>query len=310
MAVKFRDYYEILGVPRSASEKEIKVAYRKLARQHHPDANKGNKASEEKFKEINEAYEVLKDPQKRRRYDQLGTNYKAGADFNPPPDFGGFSFDFGNLGDMGKGSSFSDFFDLLFGHSFSTTQHQGAGSAHPSRSKARFDQEADIELTIEELAHGTTRTLQISSPTTRTKTLEVKIPAGVSPGSKIRVPGEGARTLAAPGDLFLKVKVKPHPYFSIEGENLLCSLSLSPAQAVLGVETTVTTLTGPVKIRVPAGSQPGRLLRLRGRGLPKVKGGAPGDQLVRIKIAIPVKLSEQEQKLYEQLLKLEGGKTF
>jgi curved DNA-binding protein len=310
LAVKFKDYYETLGVSRKASDKEIKAAYRKLARQHHPDANKGNKASEERFKEINEAYEVLKDPQKRQRYDQLGSHYKAGADFKPPPDFSGFSFDFGNLGDLGKSSTFSEFFDMLFGHSFSQSG-MPAGSATSSRVRRGFDQEADIELSIEELAKGTTRTLQISSPTTKTKTLEVKIPPGVRSGSKIRVSGEGGKAAAngAGGDLFLKVKVKPHAYFTIEGDNLISNLTLTPAQAVVGVETTVNTLSGPVKIRVPAGSQSGRLLRLRGRGLPKLKGGTAGDQMVRIKIAIPVKPSEAEQKLYEQLLKLESGKT-
>jgi curved DNA-binding protein len=308
LAVKFRDYYEILGVQRSASDKEIKAAYRKLARQHHPDANKGNKASEEKFKEINEAYEVLKDPQKRSRYDQLGANYKAGADFQPPPDFGGFSFDFGNAGDLGQGATFSDFFDMLFGQSVASGRYGRA--TQTTRSRRGIDQEAEIELTVEELAKGTTRTLQVSSPTSKTKTLEVKIPAGVRAGSKIRVPGEGAKAYpnGASGDLFLKVVVKPHPYYTVEGDNLISNLSLTPAQAVVGIETNVNTLGGTVKIRVPAGSQNGRLLRLRGRGLPKHKGGVSGDQLVKLKIVVPVNPSEEELKLYEQLLKLESGK--
>jgi curved DNA-binding protein len=311
LAVKFKDYYETLGVPRTASDKEIKAAYRKLARQHHPDANKGNKASEEKFKEINEAYEVLKDPQKRRRYDQLGANYKAGADFRPPPDFGGFSFDFDNIRDLGKGSPFSDFFDMLFGNQQGFPHTGTAGSTAQSRARRGLDQEADIELTIDELAKGTTRTLQITAPNAQTKTLEVKIPAGVRAGSKVRVSGEGARMTpnGAGGDLFLKVKVKPHSYFTVEGDNLISNLTLTPAQAVIGIETTVNTLTGSVKIRVPAGSQNGRLLRLRGRGLPKLKGGASGDQLVRIKITVPVNPSDKEVKLYQQLLEIESGKT-
>lgn len=317
--VKFKDYYETLGVARNANDKEIKAAYRKLARQHHPDANKGNKSSEEKFKEINEAYEVLKDPQKRRRYDQLGSNYKAGTDFNPPPDFGGFSFDFGNLGDLGKGSTFSDFFDVLFGHG----GHGGHGTFQDSsgvppgqgrvggRSRRGFDQEAQIELTIEELAKGAIRNLQISGPNQKPKTLEVKIPAGVRPGSKIRVAGEGSQSPSngAAGDLYLKVEVKPHPYFSIEGENLISNLSISPAQAVVGVDTTVNTLNGPITIHVPPGSQNGRLLRLRGRGLPKLKSSVVSDQLVRLKISIPVNISDQERKLYEELVKLEGAKS-
>jgi curved DNA-binding protein len=310
VAVKFKDYYQTLGVSRSASEKEIKTAYRKLARQHHPDANKGNKASEEKFKEIAEAYEVLKDPEKRRRYDRLGANYKAGADFRPPPDMGGFTFDFGNLGDLGKNSSFSDFFEMLFGNvgGFGpASSGRSMPTGRPARNKA-LDQEAEIELTIEELAKGSTRKLQITAPNSDTRTLEVKIPAGVREGSKVRVTGEGARLNGAGGDLYLKVKVKPHPYFTIEGDSLISNLSLSPAQAVLGVETMVNTLQGPIKIAVPAGSQNGRMLRLRGRGLPKLKGGSAGDQLVKVKIVVPVNPSDSEKKLYEELAKIEREK--
>jgi curved DNA-binding protein len=318
LAVKFKDYYEILGVARTASDKEIKAAYRKLARQHHPDANKGNKESEEKFKELGEAYEVLKDPEKRRRYDKLGQNYKNGSDFRPPPDMGGFNFDFGNLGDLGKagGGSFSDFFDMLFGGQpgaggFQTMPGSGRAAGAQARrqqNNKQLDQEAEIDLTVEELAKGSTRTLQISSPNLKTKTLEVKIPAGVRAGSKVRVSGEGAKVGGAGGDLYLKVKVKPHPYFTVEGDNLISNLTLSPAQAVLGVETQVNTLEGPVKIGVPAGSQNGRMLRLRGKGLPKLKGGTNGDQMVRVKIVIPVHPSDAEKKLYEEIEKLEREK--
>ncbi len=302
--VKFKDYYETLGVSRSATDKEIKAAYRKLARQHHPDANKGNKASEEKFKEIGEAYEVLKDPEKRRRYDALGANYKDGADFRPPPDFGqgGFSFDFGNLG--GGHSSFSDFFEMLFGQNFGGSGGMTGGPLG-STPRRRFDQEAEIELSIEELAKGSVRTLQISEPGAKTRTLEVKIPAGVRAGSKVRVSGEGGKSMGGPGDLYLKVKVKPHPYFTIDGDNLICEVSLTPAQAVIGGEAMVTTLDGPIRIRIPAGTQNGRLLRLRGRGLPRLKGAVKGDQLVRTKIVIPSTVTAQEKALYEQLATLE-----
>jgi len=312
LPVKFKDYYQTLGVERSATEKEIKAAYRKLAKQNHPDANKGNKASEEKFKEISEAYEVLKDPEKRRRYDRLGANYKAGAEFRPPPDFGGFTFDFGNLGDLGRNSAFSDFFEMLFGNvgNFSTAGGATATPAGQARGKNKaLDQEADVELSVEELAKGSTRTLQITAPNQKTRTLEVKIPAGVRPGSKVRISGEGAKANGRGGDLYLKVKLKPHAYFTIEGDNLISNLTLSPAQAVLGVETTVNTLTGPVKIGVPAGSQNGRMLRLRGRGLPKVKGGTAGDQLVKLQIVVPVNPTDPEKKLYEELAKLEKEKS-
>ncbi|HEY9679064.1 MAG TPA: J domain-containing protein [Drouetiella sp.] len=318
--VKFRDYYQILGVQRNASDKDIKAAYRKLAREHHPDANKGNKASEEKFKEIGEAYEVLKDPEKRRRYDTLGANYKAGADFRPPPDFsggpGGFTFDFGNLGDLGRGGAFSDFFETLFGQAGfggpgGPAGFRTAGGA-PQAQPRRNDQEADIELTLEEVLKGSQRTLQITQPGKPPRTIEVKIPAGVRPGSKIRVSGEGSK--GAPGtqtagDLFLKVKIKPDPKFTIDGDNLISEVSLSPAQVVIGAELSVPTLEGNVRIRVPAGTQNGRLLRLRGKGLPKVKGGPRGDLLVRAKILVPTTLTDEERSLYEQLAKLEKDKT-
>lgn len=332
--VKFKDYYEVLGVPRTATDKDIKAAYRKLARQHHPDANKGNKTSEERFKEIGEAYEVLKDPAKRQRYDQLGASYKDGSDFRPPPGYagagagpGGFTFDFGSMGRGGQsggaggGAAFSDFFEMLFGQNFGTqagSQFGGMGSmggmgggmppGMQSGGKRR-DQELDIELTVEELSQGTTRTIQITEPGAKARTLEVKIPAGVRAGSKIRVAGEGGKSMGGPVDLFLKVQVKQHEYFTIDGDNLICEINLSPAQAVLGAEAAVITLDGSIRIRIPAGTQNGRLLRLRGRGLPKLKGGTRGDQLVRAKIVIPAAVTAQEKALYEQLAALEKDKV-
>ncbi|MBC7997101.1 MAG: J domain-containing protein [Leptolyngbya sp.] len=326
MLVKYKDYYQTLGVPRNAADKDIKASYRKLARQYHPDQNKGDKASEEKFKELSEAYEVLKDPEKRRRYDQLGSNWKSGDQFRPPPDYSGFQFDFGDMSGFGKGSPFSDFFESVFGQSFgaggtvsqgqrpgaqgaaSAAAHRGQRPGAASSGRSPLDQEAEIELTLEEVAKGTTRTLQISGQGVKSKTLEVKIPPGVRQGSKIRVPGEGAKSpvSAQAGDLYLKVKVKAHAEFSIEGDNLICTVNLTPAQAVIGSEASVPTLDGPVKIRIPAGTQSGRMLRLKGRGLPKLKESAPGDILVRTKIMIPTELSDREKELYGELLKLEN----
>jgi len=306
--VKFKDYYDTLGVSRSSSEKEIKVAYRKLARQFHPDANKGNKASEEKFKEITEAYEVLKDSEKRKRYDALGANYKAGSDFRPPPEYGNFGFDFG-----AAGAPFSDFFEMLFGQAGGMGGAQAGGfrtaggGPQPAARRRTADQEAEIELSVEELAHGSTRTLQISGPGVKAKTLEVKIPAGVRAGSRVRVPGgdKGANLGVGAGDLYLRVKVKPHPYFTIDGDNLVCELNITPAQAVIGGEVLVNTIDGPVRIRVPETTQSGKMLRLREKGLPKLKSQQRGDQLVKLRIALPGKISDDERKLYEQLAKLE-----
>lgn len=312
MAVKYKDYYATLGVNRNATDQEIKTSYRKLARQFHPDTNQGNKAAEEKFKEIAEAYEVLKDPDKRKRYDQLGANWKAGADFNPPPGFGGgFSgFDFGNLGGFGKNSPFSEFFDVLFGQTFGG---QAGGAAGPApggfagpRPVKGADQEAEIELTVEELARGAARNIQVTKPGQGTKNLQVKIPAGVRPGSKVRVPGEAATAPGGgAGDLYLRVKLKPHPLFTLEGDNIVSELQISPAMAVLGGEVTVETLDGPVHINVPPLSQTGRMLRLRERGLPKLKVTVRGDHMVRLKVNIPKQVSPEEKSLYEQLLKLE-----
>jgi curved DNA-binding protein len=317
LAVKYKDYYQALGVKRSASDKEIKAAYRKLARQYHPDANPGNKQAEEKFKEIAEAYEVLKDAEKRRRYDMLGANWKAGADFTPPPGFGGFNFDFGNLGGFGKaggaaGSPFSDFFDILFGQTFGAqgAQPGTAGGASAGR-RPGVDQEAEIELTIEELARGAARNIQVSRPGQPSKTLQVKIPAGVRPGSKVRVPGEApASPLGGPaGDLFLKVRVKPHPFLTLEGDNLISELLVSAPLAVCGGEAAVNTLDGAVHINIPPFSQNNRMLRLRERGLPRLKQSTRGDHLVRVKVQIPTSITPEEKKLYEELLKLEKGKT-
>lgn len=317
MSVKYKDYYQALGVPRNATEKDIKAAYRKLARQHHPDANPGNKQSEERFKEITEAYEVLKDPDKRRRYDMLGANWKAGADFSPPPGFGGFNFDFGNLGGFagkgGQASPFSDFFDMLFGQTFGQTQGSpGAAGAASQRAPMRPPaQEAEIELTIEELARGTSRNIQISKAQGQPpRTLQVKIPAGVRPGSKVRVPGEGPSSpMGGAGDLFLKVRVKPHPYLTIEGDNLISELPISAALAVIGGEATVSTLDGTVHINIPPLSQSGRMLRLRERGLPKLKQSVRGDHLVKLKVLMPQAVSPEEKALYEELLKLEKTKS-
>ena len=322
MAVKYKDYYQILGVARSSTDKDIKMAYRKLARQFHPDANPGSSTAEEKFKEITEAYEVLKDPEKRRRYDTLGGNWKAGADFTPPPGFGNFNFDFGNLGGFsGKaGSPFSDFFDVLFGQTFGTgAGGQGgpvppggaAGARKPTQQQQKFDQEAEIELTIEELARGTARNIQVTRPGQAGRTLQVKIPAGVRPGSKVRVPGEGPQNPqgGTSGDLFLRVKVKPHPFLTIEGDNLISELQISAPLAVLGGEATVNTLDGAVHINVPPLSQSGRMLRLRERGLPKLKQSVRGDHLVRLKVVLPSAISDEEKRLYADLLQIEKKKS-
>ncbi|HEY7864344.1 MAG TPA: DnaJ C-terminal domain-containing protein [Thermoanaerobaculia bacterium] len=329
MAVQFRDYYEVLGVPRTAPEDEIKKAYRMLARKYHPDVNPGDKSAEEKFKEISEAYAVLSDPEKRKRYDELGPNWKAGQDFRPPPGWeevrvgaGGFG-GFGGFEDIfgGGAGGFSDFFDSLFGGR--PTGRAGAGFGMRGQ-----DVEAEIPLTLEEAHRGATRsvTLPVDEPcpdcggsgakggrvcptcrgagvVRRRKSFDVTIPAGVRDGSVIRLAGQGqpGAYRGRAGDLFLKARLQPHPLFNLAGEDdVQIELPVAPWEAALGARVTVPTLDGPVEMKVPPGSQGGQRLRLRGRGLSRRRGGR-GDQYTRLKIVNPPRLGPQERELFEKL---------
>lgn len=326
MAVKFRDYYEVLGVAKTASEDEIKTAYRKLARKYHPDVNPGDKSAEEKFKELNEAYEVLSDADKRKRYDQLGQNWKAGEDFRPPPGWEGANVEFGDFGDpFGRGRTqggFSDFFESLFGGRRGA--RGGAGFAMPGQ-----DVEAEIALTLEEAHRGGKRniTLQLAEtcpdcrgsgskdgktgcPTCRgagairrPKSLEVTIPVGMRDGSVIRLAGQGepGSNGAAGGDLFLRVRIQPHRLFNVVDENdVQIELPVAPWEAALGAKITVPTLEGPGEMKIPPGAQAGQRLRLRGQGLNRRIGGR-GDEYVKIRIVNPPKLTPKEKELFEKL---------
>ena len=329
MAVKFRDYYEVLGVPKTATEDEIKKAYRKLARKHHPDVNPGDKSAEEKFKELNEAYEVLSDPDKRKRYDQLGQNWKAGQDFTPPPGWENVRVDYGDFGGGfgggGGSADFSDFFESLFGGRRGAQAGARRGAGFSRRGQ---DVEAEISITLEEAHRGATRsiTLQMTEtcpdcrgtgvkdaktcPTCRgagvvrhPKSLDVTIPAGVREGSVIRLAGQGepGSNGAGAGDLFLRVRIEPHPLFTIVGtDDIQIELPVAPWEAALGAKISVPTLDRSVELTIPPGTQAGRRLRLRGQGLNK-RGGGRGDQYVKIKIVIPPKLTDQEKELFEKL---------
>lgn len=321
--VKYKDYYEILGVTRSSTEKEIKSAFRQLARKYHPDTNKDNKEAEDKFKEINEAYEVLGDTEKRKKYDALGSGFSSGSDFSPPPDF-----DFGNEGftnvDFGKGfttsteSPFSDFFDMLFGETFKSGNSpfeqafkKRTYSKTSSNVKSKGDdQQIELPLSVEEAFSGTTRKIDITLPGENSKRLEVKIPPNVREGSKIRMAKQGmkGKNGGDAGDLFLVVKLKPHPFFKLVGSDVHSEIKVTPAEAVLGSEVDIPTLDGQVKLVIPAGTQSEKVLRLRGKGL-KNKSSVRGDHYVKIKIDIPKLVSEEEKKLYEELSKLEKKKN-
>ena len=291
MAVEYKDYYEVLGVPRDASQDEIRRAYRKLAREYHPDVNRESDA-EERFKEVGEAYEVLSDPDKRERYDRLGAQWQAregaagSANFEDFFDRQGFGGDVRvEFGDGG----FSEFFERLFGD----------GAAPRASGPLRgLDHEAVLELSLEDALAGSRRRLALEDG----RNVEVNIPAGVREGQRIRLAGQGAagRDGGPSGDLYLLVRLKPHSTFRRRGDDLDLDLPIAPWEAALGATVPVPTLTGTAQVRVPAGSPSGRRLRLRGRGLPK-QGGGHGDLHAIVKITVPKHLSEQEQDLFEKL---------
>jgi curved DNA-binding protein len=293
VAVKFRDYYEVLGVPRTATAEEIKRAYRQLARKHHPDLKPTAEraAAAERFKEINEANEVLSDPDKRARYDALGPNWKGGMDFTPPPGAGqNTAYSSGDWEDVGD---VSDFFASLFG--------RGAGRGGRGNTRVIFpgsDVEAELLVTLEELLRSGRRRLQLPGG----RTIEVEIPRGARDGTVLRLAGQGEPSPngGPPGDLYLRVRLRPHPRYRVAGDDLETDLSLWPWQAVLGDEVRVDTLDGPVTLTVPPGTQGGKRLRLRGRGLPRADGQR-GDLYALVRIVIPERPSAAERTAYEAL---------
>jgi curved DNA-binding protein len=335
MSVQYKDYYSILGVSRTASDADIKKAFRKLAREYHPDVAKDKKRAEEKFKELNEAYEVLGDATKRRRYDELGANWKSGAEFRPPPEWGDFSnrrrrsaggpgaadfeFQFG-------GTGFSDFFEQLFG------ARQAGGYATPRGETADLaergrDIEGDIMVTLEEAMRGSLRSVNVrhavecevcagagrrgqrgcthcggAGRVTKSETYQVKVPAGVGEGQRLRLAGRGEAGThgGAAGDLFLRVRLARHPDFEVADHSLIHEVPLAPWEAVLGTNLSVPTLDGRVNIRIPPGTQNGQKLRVRDRGLPQRDGGK-GDLIVVVRVEVPARVSDAERELWEKL---------
>jgi curved DNA-binding protein len=315
MPIEFKDYYKILGVPRSASQDDIKKAFRKLARQYHPDVAKDKKGAEDRFKEINEAYEVLGDPQNRTKYDDLGADGERATSFQGgrgrgQRGFGGeenveFHFD---------GTGFSDFFEQFFGrgsqfYGANDFARPGVGSAEGAGFAQRGgDFESDILVTLEEALAGSERTVSLQrvdrrTGQTRTQTLKVRIPPGVHEGQAIRVAGMGEDGIGGgtPGDLYLRVRFAAHPEFTVRGSDLYYGLDLAPWEAVLGTSVIVPTLKDQVSVRIPAGTNQGRQLRVRGRGLPVGRSGRQGDLYVVINIELPQKTTEEERELWKQL---------
>jgi len=302
----FKDYYEVLGLTKTATQDEIKRAYKKLARKYHPDVSKAADA-EVRFKELNEAYQVLKDPEKRAAYDQLGQNWKAGQDFNPPPDWdAGFEFSGAGAG-AGEAGDFSDFFESLFGHGFGSAQqgYQNARRGHAGRGQ---DHHAKVVIDLEDAFHGASRSITLQSPEVdsnghvynKQRTLNVKIPKGVKQGQRIRLSGQGSAGMgsAQAGDLYLEIEFRPHRLYRVDGHDLYLDLPLTPWEAALGTSVQVPTPNGPVDMKITPGTPGGRKLRLKGRGIP---ASTAGDLYVITQITLPPADTEAAKKLYQQM---------
>ena len=299
--MEYKDYYKIMGVGRDAKPDEIKRAYRKLARKYHPDVSK-EPGAEEKFKEVAEAYAVLGDEEKRKAYDELGSNWQQGQDFRPPPNWDGQGFEFHTAGPGGS-ANFSDFFEELF------RGMHGAGARRTGNVRMRGQNEhARIFIDLEDAFHGATRTLnlRVDEPDARgrmhrrNRTLNVRIPKGVRAGQHIRLAGQGGAGIGGgeSGDLLLEVQFNPHSLYSVEGKDLTLKLPVAPWEAALGAKVKVPTPEGAVELKVPAGAKTGQRLRLKGRGLP---GRPPGDLYARLEIVTPPAHDDAERALYEKM---------
>jgi curved DNA-binding protein len=337
MAILFKDYYEILGVRRGANEDEIRKSFRKLARIYHPDVTGNDVAAEDKFKELNEAYEVLGDPVKRKKYDELGDSWRGGSDFAPPPGFERFNPGAGTGAPQFtfRGTQFSDFFEELFGNDPQFRPGSGSGEApppaaeefEPGNLERGDDLEADILVTLEEATKGAVRPISLNravlcdkcygvgnvnghrclncegtGQAIRAETYKVKIPVGIRPGQTLRVSGRGDNSDdgGIPGDLYLKVRFARHHDFHFENGCLYYDLEIPAWDAVLGASATVPTLNGRVNIKIPPGTQNGHKLRVRGRGLPKL-GGGQDDLMVTVHVQVPATITERQRQVWEQL---------
>ena len=300
----YKDYYKLMGVDRGASQDEIKRAYRKLARKYHPDVSKASDA-ELRFKEVGEAYAVLKDPEKRAAYDELGANWKAGQDFQPPPDWGsGFEFS-GSGFDGADAGAYSDFFEQLFGRGMGAQRRAGPSPGFRARGE---DHHAKVLVDLEDAYNGATRAISLRTPeldptghvVTKDRTLNVKIPKGVNQGQKIRLSGQGSagRGDGKAGDLYLEIEFRPHRFYQPDGKDVFLKLPVTPWEAALGATIKVPTPSGPVDLKIPAGTGSGKKLRLKGRGIP---GSPPGDFYVTTEVTLPPAESDAEKEIYRTM---------
>jgi curved DNA-binding protein len=296
--MEFKDYYKVMGVARDATEAQIKQAYRKLARKYHPDVSK-EKDAEARFKDLGEAYEVLKSPEKRAAYDQLGQGHPAGQDFRPPPDWGaGFEFS----GPGVRDSDYSDFFESLFGSQTRTGSRNRRGAFHPARGE---DHHARVLLDLDATLRGGARQLTLRVPeidadgrlVSKERVLNVQVPKGILAGQHIRLAGQGARASGegTPGDLFIEVEFQPHPLYRSDGRDLYLDLPVAPWEAALGAAVKTPTPTGTVDLKIPAASHAGSKLRLKGRGIP---ASPPGDFYVILQIALPAANDDKSKAAY------------
>jgi curved DNA-binding protein len=304
MAVQYKDYYQTLGVSKTATQDEIRTAFRKLARVHHPDVAKDKKAAESKFKEINEAYEVLGDPEKRQKYDTLGADWERGGSAQGWPGGAGRR---GAGGASFGGTGFSDFFEQFFSGGGRRSRGPGRGftgfGGEDEEDPRGEDMEADLLVSIEEALRGAKKKISFRrSGASMPETYEVRVPKGVREGQRIRLAGQGARggAGAQAGDLLLRVRFEQHPHYRVEGSDLIYELDVPAWKAVLGGESEVPTPEGAVRLKIPAGSQPGRKLRFKGRGLPGASGAA-GDFYVVLQVSLPETLSAHQRGLWEEL---------
>jgi DnaJ-class molecular chaperone len=311
--MEYKDYYAVLGVKKQASEKEIRQAFRRLARQYHPDVNPSNKPAEEHFKEINEAYEVLSDPEKRRQYDEMGADWERYQEYQRagPQGQGGGGFrtqrmrteDLDDL--FGEESPYSDFFEQIFGRGGQA--RGGGGTPRPQRG---LDLEAEVEVTLEEAARGTSRVVRVAGEDGRSRQLEVRIPPGVRTGTRVRVAGQGesGRAGGARGDVYLLVQVLPHSRFERKGDDLHLRMSAAMTTMLLGGEVAIPTLDSQLMLKIPAGTPDGKTFRLRGKGMPRQsRADQHGDLLVEVHAALPPRISVEQRRLIEQFARIESG---
>jgi curved DNA-binding protein len=291
--MEYIDYYKILGVSRDASQPEIKKSYRRLAHKFHPDISKESNA-EQRFKEIGEAYEVLKDPEKRVSYDQLGEDWKNGQKFHAPP---GWNSQSGFGQQSAAGSGFSDFFESIFSGGGFGPGPGGRPGPHPNMRGKGADQNTSVHISLSQAYRGDEITVRLSNK----KTLKVRIPKGVGDGQKIRLSGQGSDGLGAPGDLYIEVNIKPHPLYRLDGKDIELRLPITPWEAALGAKVTAPLLSGKIQLTVPEGSTSGKRMRLKGKGMP---GKPDGDFYVVLEVAVPPAKGDVQREMYEQMEKL------